>query len=722
MSRKATAMAVAMRAGSVTALAVFVGWGLGASGQDPSAPQASTPPQIPGSRVDQVTVDVVVLDAKGNPVTGLKRGDFSIREEGQPKAITNFEFIDRRTGAQGEEAPKLRPRVATNQVPASDRLRSGRNFVILFDDLSVMPVNAHQAKTAVAAFLDKGVVEGDQVTLIATSGAAWWSTRMKGGRDDVMAILKRLDGRRIPETATERVTDYEALQIVYFHDVSVAKRVQDRMERYGTKLIQERDKGAADSAKELYQRGIVDPFVESRAQETYIKMRTRVEASLSVIERAIKSLAEGRDRKALVLVSEGFVYDPSLPGVKRIIEAARRVNATLYYVDVTGLRALDPMYSAEFGPALDTRDTMTAIADLRNEGEGSVALAADTGGFSIRGSNDFKTGAARIGEESQAFYLLGYDPGEVPRDGKFRKIEVKVTGRYTVRARRGYYAQDSEGTADPVREGGPDPVLQAALDAPSVSGEIPLRMTAYAMEDEVAGKVKVVVAADADISHVLFKDVEGQPRATLDTILVVAHRDSGDSERVDQLAEIARKPGAPPVGPAWYSFVREVVVPTGEYQAKLVVRDATSKRVGTVTYEFGVPSRDQLRVSTPVLTDTLTSSTSGPVPAIIARRTFSASAQLYCRFDVYGAGKGPDGRPKVMAGHAVRRSDGSLVGRATPTLIDPTSLGALARMVQIPLASIPAGDYELVLSVKDQVTGTSREIVEPFSIVAPGTK
>ncbi len=99
------------------------------------------------------------------------------------------------------------------------------------------------------------------------------------------------------------------------------------------------------------------------------------------------------------------------------------------------------MYSAEFGPALDTRDTMTAIADLRNEGEGSVALAADTGGFSIRGSNDFKTGAARIGEESQAFYLLGYDPGEVPKDGKFRKIEVKVRGRYTVRARRGYYAR-----------------------------------------------------------------------------------------------------------------------------------------------------------------------------------------------------------------------------------------------------------------------------------------
>ena len=44
-------------------------------------------------------------------------------------------------------------------------------------------------------------------------------------------------------------------------------------------------------------------------------------------------------------------------------------------------------------------------------------------------------GAVRIGQESRGYYVLGYNPGEVPRDGKFRKIEVKVRGKgLTVRA------------------------------------------------------------------------------------------------------------------------------------------------------------------------------------------------------------------------------------------------------------------------------------------------
>jgi VWFA-related protein len=690
-----------------------------ASGQEP----AELPlPQFPGTRVDQVTVDVVVLDKKGKPVAGLTRGDFTVLEEGRQKDIANFEFIDRRSQAgpdpevQGESKPA--PRIATNSSAATDGLRSGRSFVVLFDDLNLSLTNAHNARTAVAAFLDQGAVEGDQVTLIATSGAAWWSTRMKGGRADLVAILKRLDGRRIPETATERITDHEAVQIAYFHDTSVGKRVQDRLERYGSALLQSQQKDAAENEKMNFMRGVMDPFVENRAHETYIKMRTRVAATLKAIERAIGSLSEGRDRKSLVLVSEGFAYDPSQEKLRVVVEAARRSNAAIYFIDAAGFRALDPMYSAEFGPALDSRDTMTAIADLSREGEGAVNLSADTGGFSIRG-NDFGK-AARIGEESQAFYLLGYDPGEVPKDGRFRKIEVKVRGgSYTVRARRGYFAPELDGKDSEEKEGGPDPVLQAALDAPTLSPDLPLRMTAYAMEDEALGKVRVVVAADVDISRVDFGEVEGKSRATLDTILVVAHRDSGDSERVDQLAEIELKPGVSPKGPAWYSFLREVVVPTGQYQAKLVVRDAKSRRVGTVVHEFGIPSNASLRVSTPVLTDTLTQTPNGPVPALLARRTFTAGGQLVCRFDVYGAAKGPKGLPSVRAGHAIRRPDGTVAGRATPTFIEPTSLGALARMVQIPLSGLPVGDYDLALTVSDDVAGVSREIIEPFTVVAP---
>ena len=77
-----------------------------------------------------------------------------------------------------------------------------------------------------------------------------------------------------------------------------------------------------------------------------------------------------------------------------------------------------------------------------------------------------------------------------------------------------------------------------------------------------------------------------------------------------------------------------------------------------------------------------------------------------------------DGRPQVTAGHALRRADGTVVGALAPHTIQPTSIGALTRLIQIPLAGTAAGDYELVLTVRDEVAGEEREVVEPFSITA----
>lgn len=52
-------------------------------------------PQVPGEslrvHVDLVNVPVTVLDAKGRPVTGLRREDFALTEDGHPEAIRVFQ-------------------------------------------------------------------------------------------------------------------------------------------------------------------------------------------------------------------------------------------------------------------------------------------------------------------------------------------------------------------------------------------------------------------------------------------------------------------------------------------------------------------------------------------------------------------------------------------------------------------------------------------------------
>ncbi len=122
--------------------------------------------------------------------------------------------------------------------------------------------------------------------------------------------------------------------------------------------------------------------------------------------------------------------------------------------------------------------------------------------------------------------------------------------------------------------------------------------------------------------------------------------------------DLERKPrraGAP----TWYSIVREFDLPAAAYQAKVVVRDVSSRRLGTVAYEFEVPPLDQWWVSTPVITDAVQQppGQSAIVPVLLARRDFAARGVLYCSFDVMGAAKEKGtGMPQVSSGHTLRRS------------------------------------------------------------------
>jgi VWFA-related protein len=682
------------------------------------AAQDPTTQQVFPGKVDQVTVDVVVVDKRGQPVEGLVREDFTVLEEGRPQNVVSFDVIQGPTVAAGPrpagEVALGRPRVVTNLEPPRER---GRLFVVAFDDIHMSPLNAQRAKAAVAEFLRRGCRDGDRVTLLATSGEAWWSTLLPAGRDDLTAVLKRLDGRRVHENAQERMTDHEAVRIFAFRDVLVAARVLARWDRYGTVSRQ----GLQASQQEQAMRGGVptqiDPYVEMRASEAYFKFRSRLEVTSGVLERSLEALAESRVRKSVLLVSEGFAYDLSFEPIKRVKEAARRANAAVYFVDTRGLGSLSNVYSAEFGNPLPEQDLMAAIADVSLEGEGAVALASDTGGFSVRNTNDLAAGIVRIGRESESYYLLGYNPGPIPRDGRFRSIEVRVRGKgLTVRARRGYYAP-SDGAPAAAKPDARDPELQHALDSPGAIDGLPLRMGAFALQDAEPGKARVTFAADVDVSRLRFPEKDGRAVATLDTLLVVAHRESGEFQRSDQLVELARQ-GGPGSGPVWYSFLREFDLPAGAYQAKLVVRDAATKHVGSVMLELDVPALDRLRVSTPILTDRIErTAEGGAVPTLVLRRSFPGDGLLYCRFDVFGAARGPDGRPQVRAGYELRRG-GAVVASAPQTTIQPTSIGSLIRFLQIPLAATPPGDYELVLAIRDEITGESRELVEPFSVEA----
>ena len=679
-------------------------------------------PAFPGE-VEVVTVDVVVTDENGNPVTGLSREDFTVLDEGDTRQIVSFDVVT--TEAQdpieppapgAEPPPPPRRRLVTNTGPESP----GRTFVIFFDALNLTPQDGVAAKAAILAFLDRGLRKGDRVMLASTGGGAWWSTTMPEGRPDLIAVLEGLEGRRVYDNAFERMADFEAMRIYQYRDIMVGKRVLSRWERYGilgTRGQRDNDR----TIQEIAVPGNIDLFVESRAAETYLTARNRNHETFVALERVLQPLTESKDRKAVILASGGFIYDPSERGYKKVVETAREANAAVYFVDARGLVDMPGFFSAQFGAIIDERDMLAAIADTSQEAEGSVTLSRDTGGFAVSSTNDLADGIVRIGRESSSYYLLGFNPTDVPRDGEFREIKVKVRRKdVTVRARRGYYApSDTPEDSNSLREY--DPEIQAALDDPGSRAQIPLRMTYYVLQETGLGRVRVLLAADADISAVEFTEGEdGRLMGAVDTLAVVARRENSEFFRNDLKVDLARKPG-PVNSPSWYTIAREFDVPPGVYQARLVVRDTLSARVGTVTLEFEVPPLDELRVTTPILTDQVQvdPATGAPRPVVLARRTFPNDGSLYCRFDVFGAQKEQrTGMPYVTSSHVLRRLGGSVVSRGGPSEIVPTSLGDLSRLMQIPLNDAGPGEYELLLTVRDEASGREQLLVEPLTLAA----
>ena len=83
-------------------------------------------------------------------------------------------------------------------------------------------------------------------------------------------------------------------------------------------------------------------------------------------------------------------------------------------------------------PSVDSRMLAGRLNSLRT-------LAEATDGLAIIDSNNLAGGMKRIVDDLSSYYLLGYYSSNDTRDGRFRKITVKV-GNASVAARRGYFA------------------------------------------------------------------------------------------------------------------------------------------------------------------------------------------------------------------------------------------------------------------------------------------
>jgi VWFA-related protein len=663
-------------------------------------------------------VDVLVLDGKGRPLEGLRKEDFTVKEDGRPQAVTSFEAV-----VVPESAPTsvgTRTRVSTNVQP---RPTVERSFVIVFDDANITQYTTAHARKAVADFIRTGLRPGDDVMIVPTAGGAWWTGHMPEDRDSLLGYVERLEGHYRPDGGPGRIWDHEAMAIWLGRDPQMLAFVAKRY--YNNNLIPESYPTDVEVRRDLD----VSPglaMIRARSQQVYMAALGRLRLTLDTLSRVADSLGPLKGRKNLMLVSEGFIMDPSQPEFREVVQAARRANAAIHFLDAGGAegavgQAGMPGGNADTGRAVEEADATTVLAVAAKATEGARSVAADTGGSVIPATGGLGDAMSKIAEQSRAYYLLGYTSANTKRDGAFRKLSVEVARPgVDVKARRGYYApRDGEKRKeDPDRL---DPRVRTALDAPVAGGGLPLRLTSYVAGPGLGGKTPVLLLAEVDVAPLGLEAKNGQVSAALETYVVVHGRDAARAERQEKLVELAvpadrweqlRRGGIP--------LRREFELPPGVYQARLLVRDRASGRLGTVRHEFEVPaSRPGLRTSTPVLTDAFQAAAANepPRPVPVAHRTFRAGVPLGYAYDVFGAA--PDaaaGGPKVSAGYAVRKAGGAEVSRGPSRPLRPAGLDRLSQVIVF-TAPAEAGDYELVLEVRDEAASTTAQVVDPFTIV-----
>lgn len=701
--------------------------------------RAQSAPALPTfpSQVEQITVDAVVVDENGRPVPGLTREDFVVREDGRVQEITNFEaFV-----VEPADAPLPPPAVATNEPAA--RGNPGRAFAILVDDVRIAPALTHVARDAVVSFLNRSVREGDLVTIRTSSGSVSWAARIPEGIEDLIAVLSRVKGGGVEPQSVDSMTEYEAFQIANREDAPSMSGGGPTLPTGGVsgRTPAQPSGGAAipgtglGSTKErvksrwtdtlLCTPANCDSLVRARAMELDAQRKSRTRITLQAVRRELASLGLDRGRKSLLLLSEGFLEDYG-SDLREVAAASREANTAIYFLDVRGLVA-----QPGFGSAADVaRFTLPDARDqaaLRFEDStlaaaGAESLADDTGGFSVRNTNDLPAGMERIAKESRVFYLLGFLPpeGKSAREWRKLRVEVRKPG-LTVRARRGYTLRagwELDGRAPKGKpKAGPDRAVGGALDSAHDVTGIPLRAMAYVLEPRPRDTVHVKVAVELDASHLAVRSRVGVPAALLDVSVVAVSRDSGRGFRHDDTIALPLPAGETP---GWRAFVREFELPAGVTQAHVVVRDATSGAMGSVSQRFEVPLPGQLRLSTPILTDRVEPAQSAdgrPQLALAVHRVFPPGGGLYVQFEVFGAARDhAQGGPRVTAGLELWDANGRLTRRVDPTPITVDSSGRVVRQVGISLEGMDEGSYDLVLDVRDEVGGARLKQRESFTL------
>ena len=495
-----------------------------------------------GLRAEIVRLDVVVTGGDGKPVRDLQRDDFQILEDGKPQTLTQFAVVSRPvpptpgTPAAPDKAPAA-------PGPAEPLGGPGRYVVIFVDDIHIAPGHLDFAKEALRRFAAEFLGPDDRAAVITSSGPEG-TQALTGDQAVLEAAIGRLAVRQSNTAPAlgSQMTPAQAELVLRGDPNALQLATRLIADEPGSVVSGQTPQAAVEGGGGYNPASVLDPRDRGAAQEVRRQARAILaqelrfsEITLARIEDVLRSLAPLPGRKVCLLVSDGFLVgagtsEEQTRHLRAVLDAATRSGAVVYALDTHGLTSAGGDSSTAGAPAppgLRERVERLSAQEVR---ETLTDIANDTGGFLVRGPSELDSGLRRMREDGDVYYLAAYEPTNSKRDGKFRKIDVRLPRRagLVVRTRRGYLAPDdrkrperlaaTRPTVGPVAAPALDEAeVRTALASPIPPNGTPVRLVVDYLDLPPAGS-QIIVGAHVSLAGLAWREAEGRRRADLDLV------------------------------------------------------------------------------------------------------------------------------------------------------------------------------------------------------------
>lgn len=325
--------------------------------------------------VNEVLLDVLVTDSRGNVIVGLGPDDFVVTENGRPVDLSGVTFYSNRRLL--EASPVL-----AKQGASVDQVPEDRYFILFFDDMRHAAQEAPRllSQQMEAAKRAKGWVESEMLPNDWVAVVSW-DARLKVQQDFTR------DRKALVEAINDAIKG-KAREGNYPSRIDASK---------GPSLLAGLPKGKA---------------LSKETATIYEAMQALSEASGNV-----------RGRKNLLIFSYGLPgrtdsfgsFVPDKKYFEPTIEVLNDNNVAAYMIDLT------------------PPGTQHTLSDSLNK------MAEDTGGRYFFNITNFSTPLDQVAQENSGYYLLSYTSEHPAGRTGFQPVQVKtVNPEFRVKTRQGY--------------------------------------------------------------------------------------------------------------------------------------------------------------------------------------------------------------------------------------------------------------------------------------------